>query len=157
MKNAVSGTYSVDDGPTKTFTSTASVVLGQGKVADSTVTVKATATDSDGTTKAYTFTYNKQFNGTVNEEENAINTASVSNSYEASSQGLASQYSTNKVGVGVKKTISVDGSLSDWDSTMLIAQGAAMMTLVYIVITLCMNYQSTYMHFMEHMMTITFT
>ena len=130
LKNAVSGTYSVDDGPTKSFTSTESVVLGQGKVADSTVTVKATATSADGTVKSFTFTYNKQFNGTVDEENNTVSTYStstsaVSTTSTTSSQGLASQYSTNKAGVGVKKTISVDGSLSDWDSSMLIAQGAA--------------------------------
>ena len=119
LANATSGTYSVDDGPVKTFTNTASVVLGQGKVADSTVTVKATATGATGT-KTFTFTYNKQFNGTVNEQTNATTTSTTS------SQGLASQYTTNpNNGVGVKKTISVDGSLSDWDSSMLIAQGAA--------------------------------
>ena len=39
---------------------------------------------------------------------------------------LTSYYSTNPGGkVGVQKTISVDGSLSDWDSSMLIAQGTA--------------------------------
>ncbi len=39
---------------------------------------------------------------------------------------LASYYSTNPDGqVGANKTISIDGSLSDWDSSMLIAQGTA--------------------------------
>ena len=39
---------------------------------------------------------------------------------------LASYYSTNPNGqVGANKTISIDGSLSDWDSSMLIAQGTA--------------------------------
>ncbi|MBQ3543802.1 MAG: MucBP domain-containing protein [Lachnospiraceae bacterium] len=121
LANATSGTYSVDDGPVKTFTSTASVVLGQGKVADSTVTVKATAKGTDGTTKSFTFTYNKQFNGTIN-EETSVSTASLAT---AKASSLASYYSTNENGVGVKKTITVDGSLSDWDSSMLIAQGTA--------------------------------
>ena len=38
---------------------------------------------------------------------------------------LASYYGTNKVGTGVKKTITVDGDISDWNSSMLIAQGTA--------------------------------
>ncbi len=125
--NAVSGTYSVDGGPTKTFTGTADVVLGRGKIADSTVTVKATATSSDGTTKNFTFTYEKQFNGTVNEVSKTASASLVATDINvvADSQGLASQYQTNTVGVGTKKTISVDGDLSDWNSSMLIAQGAA--------------------------------
>ena len=118
LGNATSGTYSVDDGPTKTFTSSASVVLGQGKVADSTVTVKATAKNASGTTKEYTFTYNKVFNGTVNEVANAS-----AKLYNAAGGTLDSQYQTGTS--TVKKTISVDGDISDWDSTMLIAQGAA--------------------------------
>ena len=38
---------------------------------------------------------------------------------------LASYYHTNANGVGAKKTITVDGDNSDWDSSMLIAQGTA--------------------------------
>ena len=37
----------------------------------------------------------------------------------------ASYYSTNKTGFGKEKTITVDGAISDWDSSMLIAQGTA--------------------------------
>lgn len=129
LQNAVSGTYSVDNGPVKTFTSSASVVLGQGKVADSTVTVDATATDTNGKTLSYTFTYNKKFNGTVNETEasNAkYNTAQVSQKlYNDAATKLASQYSTNKAGNGANKTITVDGDISDWNNSMIIAQGAA--------------------------------
>lgn len=127
LKNAVSGTYTVDNGPVRTFTGSADVVLGQGKVADSVVTVTATATASDGTKKTFTFKYNKKFNGTVNEESSTVK-ASVS-TYTTSSASttspLASQYSTNGTGTGVKKTITVDGNISDWDSSMIIAQGAA--------------------------------
>ncbi|MDE7431987.1 MAG: starch-binding protein [Lachnospiraceae bacterium] len=126
LGNAVSGTYSVDNGPVKSFTNSASVVLGQGKVADSTVTVQATAKASNGTTKSYTFTYKKQFNGTVNEEGRmAASTYNAASSSRAASSNLATQYSTNKAGVGVEKTISVDGDISDWNASMKIAQGAA--------------------------------
>ena len=38
---------------------------------------------------------------------------------------LTSYYSTNGTGVGVKKSITVDGEISDWNSSMLIAQGTA--------------------------------
>ena len=117
LSNAVSGTYSVDNGPVKTFTSSANVTLGQGKVADSVVTVKATATSSAGVTKDYEFTYNKKFNGTVNEAEATAKT------YLASSSTLASAYSTS--GIGKNETITVDGNISDWSNAMIIAQGTA--------------------------------
>ena len=39
--------------------------------------------------------------------------------------GLVGYYHTNKNGVGAQKTITVDGDNSDWDSSMLIAQGTA--------------------------------
>ena len=46
--------------------------------------------------------------------------------FPASAAGtLASYYSTNAAGTGAKKTITVDGDISDWDSSMLIAQGTA--------------------------------
>lgn len=41
-------------------------------------------------------------------------------------EALTGKYATNPNGqVGVNKTISVDGDISDWDSSMLIAQGVA--------------------------------
>lgn len=43
----------------------------------------------------------------------------------ATGSTLASQYKTNSVGVGSKKSITVDGAITDWESSMLIAQGAA--------------------------------
>lgn len=42
-----------------------------------------------------------------------------------SPQNLDAQYQTNPNGAGVKKTITVDGDISDWDASMIIAQGAA--------------------------------
>ena len=127
LSNAVSGTYSVDGGPTKTFTNTANVVLGRGKIADSTVRVKATAKSSDGTTKSFTFTYEKQFNGTVNEVTKTSNASLVATDETtvAASQGLSKYYSTNGSGTGKQATITIDGSFSDWSEDMKIAQGAA--------------------------------
>ncbi len=127
LSNAKSGTYSVDGGPTKTFTGSAKVVLGRGKVADSTVTVKATAVGSDGTTKNFTFTYEKQFNGTVNEvtDTASASLAKTASTTVAASQGLSSYYSTNGKGFGKTATITIDGDFSDWSEDMIIAQGAA--------------------------------
>ena len=51
--------------------------------------------------------------------------AAASTTEEESGSTLASYYSTNSAGFGKNKTISVDGDLSDWDSSMLIAQGTA--------------------------------
>lgn len=42
-----------------------------------------------------------------------------------SPQNLDAQYQTNPKGASIKKTITVDGNISDWDASMLIAQGAA--------------------------------
>ena len=129
LTNADEGTYCVDNGPVKKFTGSAKVKIGQGKIADTDVTVKATATKGT-TTKEYTFTYKKKFKDTINE-------VTIPNAVKASEESLdtplaagtnatlASQYKTNSVGVGTKKTITVDKSISDWDSSMLIAQGAA--------------------------------
>lgn len=51
---------------------------------------------------------------------------SVSFTVNASTGTLCDKYSTNPQGkIGVKKTITIDGSYSDWSSDMLIAQGAA--------------------------------
>ena len=124
LKNAESGTYSVDNGPVKSFTGTANVVIGQGKIADSTVTVKATAT-SGSETKNFTFTYNKKFSGTVDETVLQESVNVLVNVANAASAALASQYKTNPSGTGKSATITIDGSFSDWSEDMLIAQGAA--------------------------------
>ena len=128
-QNAISATYSVDDGPVKTFTNSASVIIGQGKIADRDVTVKVTATDGTNTVNK-TFTYKKKFSGNVvNETVNDIPRAASGQSEEAVHSGaasaLASQYATNGTGYGKEATITIDGSISDWDESMLIAQGAA--------------------------------
>ena len=55
-----------------------------------------------------------------------ITCVSVSFTVNASTGTLSDKYATNPQGkIGVKKTITIDGSYSDWSSDMLIAQGAA--------------------------------
>ena len=109
LKNAATGTYCVDNGPVKEFTGSKTITIGEGKIGNTDVTVKTTAKGSDGTTVNETFTYNKKF---------VLKTTSTSAS-------LAKYYSTNGTGKGAKKTITVDGDISDWDSSMIIAQGTA--------------------------------
>lgn len=44
---------------------------------------------------------------------------------DTTSGSLSGYYATNAKGFGAEKTITVDGDISDWDSTMLISQGSA--------------------------------
>ena len=128
LENATSGTYSVDKGPVKTFTGTANVIIGQGKIANTDVTVDVTATD--GTDKVEkTFTYKKVFSGKVADEK-LTDAASLSTASELStgsnSELPSSIYSTNpNNAVGKEATITIDGDASDWSSDMLIATGGA--------------------------------
>lgn len=129
LASGTKGSYSVDDGPEKSFTTSTTVTLGKGKIADTDVKLKVTAS---GETKTYT--YKKDFDpekaivktSAISKIKSLFEVVSEAASVDAASNSsLASQYGTNTVGIGVKKTISVDDSISDWDSSMLIAQGAA--------------------------------
>ena len=65
LKNATKGSYSVDNGPVKEFTGSATVTLGTGKIADSDVILKVTASN-DKDSKTETFTFKKKFNAEKN-------------------------------------------------------------------------------------------
>ena len=65
LKNATKGSYSVDNGPVKQFTGSATVTLGTGKIADSDVTLKVTASN-DKDSKTETFTFKKKFDAEKN-------------------------------------------------------------------------------------------
>ena len=65
LKNATKGSYSVDNGPVKQFTGSATVTLGTGKIADSDVILKVTASN-DKDSKTETFTFKKKFNAEKN-------------------------------------------------------------------------------------------
>lgn len=148
LKNAESGTYSVDDGPVKEFTDSAEVTIGKGKIADTDVTVKVTA--ANGTEEIEkVFTYHKTFNAEKNggsvtytseevsgqaeeaaeaaaEEETTEDTEASAASYnvsEAPAAALGGQYATNPNSqMGANKTIT---SAADFDASTLIAQGVA--------------------------------
>ena len=130
LKNENTGTYTVDDGPERSFNSGDSVIIGEGKIADTDITLKVSTGN-----KTETFTYKKVFNI----EKAVVKTsviARIQSLFEVvadvaevnaslSNEALALQYATNAVGVGKSASITVDDSISDWSSDMLIAQGAA--------------------------------
>ena len=65
LKNATKGSYSVDNGPVKAFTGSATVTSEQGKIADSDVTLKVTASNNKDS-KTETFTFKKKFDAEKN-------------------------------------------------------------------------------------------
>ncbi|MDO4748144.1 MAG: starch-binding protein [Eubacteriales bacterium] len=113
VKDADTASYSVDGGAAKSFTDTVTVTVGAGVAAGSTTTISVTATNTVGTTTS-TFTYTKKQAGVVSDGDGSTAPA------------LDGYYATNPNGqVGKQANITIDGSISDWDSSMLIAQGVA--------------------------------
>ena len=118
LKNADKGYYSVDGSAKKEFVNGDSVKVGEGKIGNSKVTLTLYATGADGVETEQTYTFKKTF------------TASKT-TFSAKSDGHTTEpeggyYGTNpEMQLGRYKTISVDGDLSDWDSSMIIAQGVA--------------------------------
>lgn len=108
---ADSASYSLDGGSPVGFSGSADVTIGAGLPIGSKTTLTVTATNSNGTsTETYTYTKTDptQFND------------------GSTSPALGGRYSTNpNGGVGVRKTISIDGNKSDWEQSMLVAQGVA--------------------------------
>lgn len=124
LKNAVSGTYSVDGGPEKAFTDSAEVVIGQGKIAGTDVTVKVTATDGTKTAED-TFVYHKKFNAEKNGGYTDYKTVKEAAEVQpaAASGALTGYYATNPSSqTGSYKTIT---SAADFNDSMIIAQGTA--------------------------------
>jgi hypothetical protein len=118
LKNADKGYYSVDGSAKKEFANGDSVKVGEGKIGNSRISLTLYATGADGVETEQTYTFKKTF------------TASKT-TFSAKSDGHTTEpeggyYGTNpEMQLGKHKTISVDGDLSDWDSSMIIAQGVA--------------------------------
>ncbi len=113
VTDADSASYSVNGGAAKAFTGSTVVTIGAGVPAGSTITIAVTATNANGTTEK-SFTYTKKEAGVVSDGDGSTAPA------------LDGYFSTNPEGqVGKKASITIDGSISDWDSSMLIAQGVA--------------------------------
>ena len=100
--------YTTSEGESGFFSDGDKIIIGGSTEAGNTITVTVTGTDaSDGDNKG-----------------KALKSVYTYSKVEAGSMTLASQYQTNPT-KGAKKTITIDGDISDWDSTMKIAQGAA--------------------------------
>jgi len=113
VKNADSAYYTVDGGAQKSFTESADVVLGANTAVGSTTTLFVSATNANGTVTSIA-TYTKK------------EAAAGGDSDGSTSAALDGYFSTNPNGqVGKQASITIDGSISDWDSSMLIAQGVA--------------------------------
>ena len=118
LKNAVKGTYQVDDGTVFHFTGETTVKVGDGLAGNKECKLTLTATSSDDITTSQTFTYKKTFEKT--------NTSFSSDSDGHTTAPIGGKYGTNPdLQLGKNKTITVDGNPSDWDSSMIIAQGVA--------------------------------
>lgn len=118
LKNATVGYYSVDGSAKKSYTNGAIIEIGEGKIGNSDITLELTATGSDGVETTQTFKYRKTYTATKTtfSAESDGHTTAAESGY----------YGTNpNMQLGKYKTITVDGDVSDWDSSMIIAQGTA--------------------------------
>ena len=107
--------YTTTEGESGSFTDGKVISVGNTLSVGETATVKVTGTAAKDGKKV--------------KKGQALSASVTVKKVEVPKQNLAAQYSTNKVGMGVKKTINFnagkDASIADWDSSMLIAQGAA--------------------------------
>ena len=118
LKNASTGSYSIDGSDRKTFVQDDVITVGSGKIGNSTVTLTLYATGDDGIETTQTFTFKKTFR--------ASKTTFSAKSDGHTTEAEGGYYSTNpEMQLGKHKTITVDGDVSDWDSSMIIAQGVA--------------------------------
>lgn len=119
LKNAVSGTYSIDGGSEMPYTERTTITVGEGKIGNSDITLTLKAVADNGIETTTTLTFNKTFTATQ--------TTFESDSDGHTTDAMGGYYATNpNMQLGAYKTgITVDGDPSDWNSSMLIAQGVA--------------------------------
>lgn len=118
LKNASKGYYSIDGSEKTAFSQDDIISVGEGKIGNSTVTLTLYATGSDGVETEQTYTFKKSFTQTK--------TTFSSESDGHTTEAETGYYATNPdLQFGKNKTITVDGDVSDWDSSMIIAQGVA--------------------------------
>ncbi|MDD5796816.1 MAG: starch-binding protein [Oscillospiraceae bacterium] len=112
------GYYSIDGSPKTEFTDGAEISVGQGKIGNSKISLVLTATGEDGVETEQTYTYKKMFT------ETKTTFSAKSDGHTTEAEG--GYYGTNpNMQLGKYKTITVDGKVDDWDSSMIIAQGVA--------------------------------
>ena len=118
LKNADKGYYSVDGSEKVEYQEGDVISVGQGKIANTTTTLVLTATGSNGVETQQTYTFKKTFT----ESQTTLTAPSDGHTTEAET----GYYATNpNLQLGANKTITIDGNVSDWDNSMLIAQGTA--------------------------------
>lgn len=118
LKNADKGYYSIDGSPNAEYKEGDVIAIGQGKIANTTTTLTLTATGSNGVETQQSYTFKKTFT----KSQTTITAKSDGHTTEAET----GYYATNpNLQLGKYKTIAIDGDVSDWDSSMIIAQGTA--------------------------------
>ncbi len=118
LKNASVGYYSIDGSPKTSFTNGTVITVGQGKIANKDITLTLTATGDDGVATEQVFKYKKSFTPSK--------TYFSADSDGHTTEAETGYYGTNpNMQLGKNKTITVDGKIDDWDSSMIIAQGVA--------------------------------
>lgn len=118
LKNASRGTYSIDGGSEVEYTERTTITVGEGKIGNSDITLTLKAMNDKGISTTATLTFTKTFSRT----ETTFSSPSDGHTTEAT----GGNYATNPfMQLGANKTVTVDGDPSDWDSSMLIAQGVA--------------------------------
>lgn len=119
LKNATKGSYSVDGGAEFEYTERTTIAVGQGKIGNSEVTLTLRAVNDDGVTTETVYKYYKSFTPsktTFRSPSDGSTTAAVGGNYSTNPNMQLGKYSNS---------ITVDGDVSDWDSSMIIAQGVA--------------------------------
>lgn len=113
VTNADSEQYKVNNGEWVAFSNITTATVGKDTAINAYTTLTVSATNANGTeTAAYQY-LKKDPNAPVGTDG-------------STAPALTGKYSTNPNNqYGVRKTISVDGDKSDWESSMLIAQGTA--------------------------------
>lgn len=118
LKNASSGYYSIDNSEKKSFTQGTVISIGDGKIGNSTISLNLYATGNDGVETVQSYTFKKTF------EASKTTFTALSDGHTTKAE--SGYYSTNPdLQLGVNKTITVDGKSTDWDNSMIIAQGVA--------------------------------
>lgn len=117
LKNATEGEYSIDGATRVAFSNGKVIKIGQGKIANKKINLDLFV-DNNGEEVKSSFTYEKTFSPSQ--------TYFSSNSDGHTTEPITGHYSTNpNMQLGKNKTITIDGQVDDWDSSMIIAQGVA--------------------------------
>lgn len=118
LKGADTGYYTIDGTTKQSYKSGDKVKIGEGKIGNSEIELTLTTRGTDGVETTQEYIYKKKFT--------ASKTTFSAKSDGHTTEAEGGYYGTNpNMQLGKYKTITVDGSVDDWDSSMIIAQGVA--------------------------------